>query len=222
MTIGERISTLRKSKGLSQSELGTMCGTTKQTIYKYETGIITNIPLDRLERISSALDTTTAHLMGWCDGGSLKIGDSVRTSTARNLKRARENAKMTQEEAAKALGVAPQDIRNYEQGVGDFSRDALAKFCAVYDVRPESILPMDEEELEMISDMRQRDSQIEAARRQLAQQKETPPVEEDEELNEYLEMLKTRKECRMLFQLAKNATKEDVEQAVKIIEALRK
>ena len=60
-----------------------------------------------------------------------------------------------------------------------------------------------------------------AARGEVAE-KETPPVEEDEELNEYLEMLKTRKECRMLFQLAKNATKEDVEQAVKIIEALRK
>ena len=45
---------------------------------------------------------------------------------------------------------------------------------------------------------------------------------ENEDLNGYLEMLKNRPECRMLFQLAKDATKEDVEQAVKIIEALRK
>ena len=53
-------------------------------------------------------------------------------------------------------------------------------------------------------------------------QKEKPLVNNDEELTEYLEMLKTRPECRMLFQLTKDATKEDVEKAVRIIEALRK
>lgn len=52
-------------------------------------------------------------------------------------------------------------------------------------------------------------------------QKEKPLVNGDEELTEYLEMLKTRPECRMLFQLTKDATKDDVEAAVRIIEALR-
>jgi len=52
-------------------------------------------------------------------------------------------------------------------------------------------------------------------------QKEKPLVNDDQELTDYLEMLKTRPECRMLFQLTKNATKEDVEAAVRIIEALR-
>ncbi len=51
---------------------------------------------------------------------------------------------------------------------------------------------------------------------------EQPLVNEDEELTEYLQVLKTRPECRMLFQLSKDATKEDVEAAVRIIEALRK
>ena len=53
------------------------------------------------------------------------------------------------------------------------------------------------------------------------EQSEKPLVNGDEELTEYLEMLKTRPECRMLFQLSKNASKEDVEAAVRIIEALR-
>lgn len=44
----------------------------------------------------------------------------------------------------------------------------------------------------------------------------------NDELSEYLEELKKRPEMRMLFSLAKGATKEDVEQAVAIIEALRK
>jgi len=45
---------------------------------------------------------------------------------------------------------------------------------------------------------------------------------DDIELQEYLEELKNRPEMRMLFSVSKNATKEDVEQAVKIIEALKK
>ena len=53
-------------------------------------------------------------------------------------------------------------------------------------------------------------------------QKEKPLVNGDDELTEYLEILKTRPEMRMLFQLSKDATKEDVEKAVRIIEALRK
>lgn len=42
------------------------------------------------------------------------------------------------------------------------------------------------------------------------------------ELREYLEVLRTRPEMRILFNLSKDANKEEVEQAVKIIEALRK
>lgn len=45
---------------------------------------------------------------------------------------------------------------------------------------------------------------------------------EDIELQEYLEHLKNRSEMRMLFSVAKGATKEDIIQAVKIIEALKK
>jgi transcriptional regulator with XRE-family HTH domain len=51
---------------------------------------------------------------------------------------------------------------------------------------------------------------------------EETAAEEKDELVEYLEYLRTRPEMRMLFKVAKDATKEDVEQAVKIIEALRK
>lgn len=56
----------------------------------------------------------------------------------------------------------------------------------------------------------------------LGNETDQPLINGDEELTEYVEMLKNRPECRMLFQLSKNATKEDVEAAVRIIEALRK
>ena len=65
MNIGSRIKSAREAKQMTQEELGRACGTTKQTIFKYENGIITNIPLDRLETIASVLDTSPANLMGW-------------------------------------------------------------------------------------------------------------------------------------------------------------
>lgn len=56
---------------------------------------------------------------------------------------------------------------------------------------------------------------------EIKEEKTSPAaVTEDDELNIYLEELKNRKEMRMLFKLASGATKEDVEKAVAIIEAL--
>lgn len=64
-TIGERIKTAREAKGMSQEDLGKSFGATKQTVYKYETGIITNIPLDNLEKMAVALGVSSAYLAGW-------------------------------------------------------------------------------------------------------------------------------------------------------------
>ena len=47
-------------------------------------------------------------------------------------------------------------------------------------------------------------------------------VHDDEELTAYLEELKNRDEMRMLFSLARGCTREEVEQAVRIIEVLRR
>ena len=52
--------------------------------------------------------------------------------------------------------------------------------------------------------------------------KKKPLINEDEELTDYLEELKNRSEMRMLFSVTSKCTKEEVEQAVRIIEALRK
>lgn len=64
-SVGNRIRTRREALGLSQDELGAACGTSKQTIYKYESGIITNIPLDKLQQIAARLHVSPAYLTGW-------------------------------------------------------------------------------------------------------------------------------------------------------------
>ncbi|MBP5431083.1 helix-turn-helix transcriptional regulator [Ruminococcus sp.] len=65
MDKGERIKSLRESKNITQTELAEMIGTTKQNVYKYENGIITNIPSDKIELMAERFDVSPAYIMGW-------------------------------------------------------------------------------------------------------------------------------------------------------------
>lgn len=67
MNIGDRIKKTRIDNGLTQDELASYLSTTKQTIHKYETGLISNIPSSKIEAIAKVLHTTPAYLMGWED-----------------------------------------------------------------------------------------------------------------------------------------------------------
>ena len=67
MTIGKRIRAAREALNLTQEDVAKKVGVAIQTIYKYETEIVTNIPLNKLEKIADALQTTPAYLMGWSD-----------------------------------------------------------------------------------------------------------------------------------------------------------
>ena len=66
--IANRLKTLRKSKKMTQDELAAALGTSKQTIHRYENGIITNIPPEKVEKLAAALGTTPSELMGWSQG----------------------------------------------------------------------------------------------------------------------------------------------------------
>jgi len=46
-------------------------------------------------------------------------------------------------------------------------------------------------------------------------------INNDPELTDFLQMLANREECRLLFHLSKDATREDVELAAKVIQGLR-
>lgn len=62
---GRRIRQLREKKGMSLEDLGHAIGTTRQNIFKYEAGDITNIPYDKLRKIAEALDTDPWYILGW-------------------------------------------------------------------------------------------------------------------------------------------------------------
>lgn len=65
MTIGEKIKYLREKQGISQVDFATKIGVSKQTLYKYENNIITNIPSDKIEKSAYLLNCSPAYLMGW-------------------------------------------------------------------------------------------------------------------------------------------------------------
>ena len=63
--IGYRIKEKRKELKMSADELAKRLGKDRSTVYRYEKGDIENLPLDILEPIAKALQTTPAYLIGW-------------------------------------------------------------------------------------------------------------------------------------------------------------
>jgi repressor LexA len=70
MSLGNNIKYARKAAGLTQEDIAREIGVSKQTVQKYESGIITTISSDKIEIIAKLLRTTPAKLMGWEDNTS--------------------------------------------------------------------------------------------------------------------------------------------------------
>jgi len=65
MDIGTRLKKLRIEKDYTLEYVGKIVGTTKQTLYKYENGIVTNIPSNKIKALARVYGTTPAYIMGW-------------------------------------------------------------------------------------------------------------------------------------------------------------
>ena len=65
MDMGNRIYLLRKSMNMTQEELAEKIGTTKQNIYRYEKGLVDNIPIFRIKKMSDVFGVSPEYLTGW-------------------------------------------------------------------------------------------------------------------------------------------------------------
>ena len=65
MTVGERIRSLREKLGMSQVDFADKINVSKQTLYKYENNIITNIPSEKIEAAAIVGNISPSYLMGW-------------------------------------------------------------------------------------------------------------------------------------------------------------
>ena len=72
MTMGDRIHILRKDKGLTLEDIGRAAGVAKSTVRKWESGSITSIRTDKVQKVAAVLGTTLEYLLnGVEDGGTL-------------------------------------------------------------------------------------------------------------------------------------------------------
>lgn len=67
MITGERIRERRKALDMTAGELASALGISRATVYRYENGEISKIPITHLAPIADALHTTADYLMGWSD-----------------------------------------------------------------------------------------------------------------------------------------------------------
>ncbi len=103
----------------------------------------------------------------------------------------RRQAGLTQAELAERLGISKSAVSMYERGNREPELKLLQAMADVFRVSVSTLLGQTE-----------------------------PLVNGDPELTEYLEILRDRPDMRALFSLTKNATREDVETTVRIIEAV--
>lgn len=111
MAKGERIKSLREKAGYSQTELAERVNISKQTLYKYENNIITNIPSDILEKIASVLGCSPSYFMGWEEYEAPK--DTLTYTVPWADKGAKHNPVLTEEEYSFIMEVRQRNDVNF-------------------------------------------------------------------------------------------------------------
>ena len=65
MGLKENIKNRRLELNLTLEDISKKLSISKPTLQRYESGVISNVPSDRIEKLASILETTPALLMGW-------------------------------------------------------------------------------------------------------------------------------------------------------------
>ena len=63
MTVGEKIKTLRKQLGLTQTELGEKLGVQKNAVSKWETGRVDDIPGSKIRAMATLFGVSPSYLI---------------------------------------------------------------------------------------------------------------------------------------------------------------
>lgn len=65
MSVGQNIKRRRRELDMTLESIAKEVGLSRQTLSRYETGVIGNIPSDKIEALAKVLRTTPSYLMGW-------------------------------------------------------------------------------------------------------------------------------------------------------------
>jgi transcriptional regulator with XRE-family HTH domain len=116
------------------------------------------------------------------------------------IKELREERGMTQKELAEALGIDRTAIAKYESGASGAKSEMLEKLATFFGVSTDYLL---------------------GRTNRKAPVHELSDGYEDAELREYLQQIKDDPSTRMMFDLARGATLEEIKATVAFLKALR-
>ena len=114
-TIGDRIKARRKQLHINADELAERVGVSRSTIFRWEKGEIEKIPAEDLNRVASALRTTSAYLFGAIDDPDW-TGPVVREQGEGSLK---------------TVTIFDDDVRSFAVGVDKLPKKDRDKIIAV-------------------------------------------------------------------------------------------
>ena len=87
MPFGQRLVQIRKSKGLTQTELGKRIGVSQRIIHHYENKA-DYPPTQKLIELTRALDMSIDELLGLSDNGDNEIYQNIKPGLAKKLRQA--------------------------------------------------------------------------------------------------------------------------------------
>ena len=67
MSVGNNLRKARLAKGITLEEAGKAIGVQKSAVLKYENGSVTNIPVERIQKLAKLYGVSPADIMEWKD-----------------------------------------------------------------------------------------------------------------------------------------------------------
>ncbi|WP_343101402.1 helix-turn-helix transcriptional regulator [Romboutsia sp. MSSM.1001216sp_RTP31141st1_G3_RTP31141_220114] len=141
MGLKENIKNKRLELGLTLEEVSNKIGIKKPTLQRYESGVISNIPSDKIEALAEVFDVSPAYLMGWEGKRETKstynpnvITEKDEKSIQKDLKKIMDDFKSGQDGPAFYNGVEldEEELELIEQAMELALRSAKIKNKAKY------------------------------------------------------------------------------------------
>lgn len=131
-----RLKSLRKAKGMKQSELGELLNVQDAAISKYESG---KIPLtgDTLLKLSEIFNVSVDYLLGLS-----KPESSVTREFGFRLRELRASEGITQLQMAEILDISKSNISKYEAGTVEPGIDTIVKIAKFFNVTTDYLFGM--------------------------------------------------------------------------------
>lgn len=140
MTVGERIKKVREKTGMSQVDFADKINVSKQTLYKYENNLITNIPSDKIEAVAKAGGVSPAYLMGWEEMDFRSFGTELNMVIANNITKQLELHNRTQLDLAEYMGVSQATVSNWCKGIKIPRMTKIDMICNYFDIKRSDLM----------------------------------------------------------------------------------